>query len=274
MNLTPSEPILIISDLHLGHRVCAIRSPSELEPLIAQTRTLVLNGDTAEMRTSADRAVGRQAAAEIARIAHGYGTKVIFINGNHDPTISKQDHLDLADGNVLVTHGDILFLGVAPWSPKARAFRTIHRRVLTDLGPEALYKFEKRLLATKRTAIKLQMLAHPLTRGRFPGLRLLARQFWPPYRPFMILKAWLDTPRLATELLESLKPQTRIIIIGHTHRRGIWQRHNRVVINTGGYVPSVSALGVLIEGKKLEVRSVERVNQKLVLGKLKARFEV
>ena len=273
MNLTPTEPILVISDLHLGHKVCAVRSPGELEPLMAHARTLVLNGDTAEMRTAADRVVGRQAAAEVARIAHGYGTKVIFINGNHDPTISKQDHLELVDGNVLVTHGDILFLGVAPWSPKAKAFRRIHRRVLTDIGTEALYKFEKRLLATKRTAIKLQMLERPLTRGRFPILRLVARQFWPPYRPFMIMKAWIDTPRLATELLEGFRPRTQFIIIGHTHRRGVWHRHNRVVINTGGYVPSVSALAVLIEGKKLEVRRVEHLNQKLVLGKLKARFE-
>jgi UDP-2,3-diacylglucosamine pyrophosphatase LpxH len=274
MSLTPTEPILIVSDLHLGHRVCAVRSPSELEPLMGHAQTLVLNGDTAEMRTGADRVVGRQAAAEVARIAHENGVKVIFINGNHDPTISKQDHLDLADGNVLVTHGDILFLGVAPWSPKAKAFRTIHRRVLTDIGPDALYKFEKRLLATKRTAIKLQMLHRPLTHGRFATLRLLARQFWPPYRPFMILKAWIDTPRLATELIESLRPQTRVIIIGHTHRPGVWKRHRRIVINTGGYVPSVTALAVLIEGKKLEVRRVERVKQKLALGKLKARFEV
>ena len=62
------------------------------------------------------------------------------------------------DGRILVTHGDILFLGIAPWSRQALAYQKVHLRALARLGPEALLNFEKRLLATKRTSIKLQLM--------------------------------------------------------------------------------------------------------------------
>ena len=82
-------------------------------------------------------------------------------------TVSSTNHLDLAQGAMLVTHGDILFLDVAPWSRDAGHYRKKHREILEVLGPDAYIDFEKRLLASKRTSIELQMIEEPLTRGRF-----------------------------------------------------------------------------------------------------------
>jgi UDP-2,3-diacylglucosamine pyrophosphatase LpxH len=267
MNLTPTEPTLILSDLHLGHRASLIHDPEQLLPLFREAKTIVLNGDTAELRHQIDRPVGRTLAAHLARVCHSAGAKAIFLNGNHDPTISQIDHLDLASSQILVIHGDMLFLGVAPWSRQAYAYRRIHLRALEHLGPDALLNFEKRLLATKRTSLKLQLLEEPTTRSQFPSLELVGRQLWPPYRPFMILHAWWDTPRLGAKLLRTFRPDTRYLMIGHTHYPGCWQSQGRVIINTGSFVPSFGALAVLLTESSFEIRKVTRYQKKFVLGK-------
>jgi predicted phosphodiesterase len=274
MNLTPTDPTLILSDLHLGHRASLIRDPEQLAPVFREANTIILNGDTAELRHQIDRPVGRMLAAALARVCHSSGAKAIFINGNHDPVISHTDHLDLAEGQMLVTHGDILFLGIAPWSRQAYAYRKVHRRALDQLGPDALRNFEKRLLATKRTSLKLQLLEEPTTRGRFPGLGLIVRQLWPPFRPFMILHAWWETPNLGAKLLQAFRPETRYLLIGHTHFPGCWNHGGRVVINTGSFVLNFGACAVLLKEKSFEIRKIKRYQKNFVLGKRLKEFAI
>jgi predicted phosphodiesterase len=267
MNLTPTDPTLIVSDLHLGHHASLIKDPEQLAPIFREAQTVVLNGDTAELRHQIDRPVGRGLAAHVARVCHSSGAKAIFINGNHDPVISHIDHLDLAEGQILVTHGDMLFLGVAPWSRQAYAYRKVHLRALEHLGPDALLNFEKRLLATKRTSLKLQLLEEPTTRGRLPGLGLVVKQLWPPFRPFLILRAWWKTPELGAKLLQAFRPEARYLVIGHTHYPGCWSFGERVIINTGSFVFHFGAFAVLLNNKRFEIRRIERFRKNFVLGK-------
>ena len=274
MSLTPTEPTLILSDLHLGHRASRIKDPEQLAPLLGGSSSIIFNGDTAEMRHATDRPVGRKFAAELARICHQQGKKAFFVNGNHDPTVSNINHLDLHQGAVLVTHGDILFLGLAPWSRVAKHYRTKHRQILDNLGPEDFTDFEKRLRAAKRTTIELQMIEPALTSERLPGLRLFIRQFWPPFRPLMIVKAWWETPGLAANLGRVFRPQARFIFVGHTHFPGAWKVDPRIVINTGGFVPPFSAYVAIIDSKKIELRQVVSYKSKFVLGKRIAGYAI
>jgi predicted phosphodiesterase len=274
MNLTPCDPTLILSDLHLGHRASRIRDPEQLASVFREAKTIILNGDTAELRHQIDRPVGRKLAATLARVCHSSGAKAIFINGNHDPVISHFDHLDLLENQMLVTHGDMLFLGIAPWSRQAYAYRRVHLRALDQLGPDALLNFEKRLLAAKRTSLKLQLLEEPTTRGRFPGLGLIARQFWPPFRPFMILQAWWKTPKFGARLLQAFRPGARYLLIGHTHFPGCWDYNGRVIINTGSFVLNFGAHAVLLNDKNFEIRKIDRYQKNFVLGKRLRKFEI
>ena len=274
MNLTPTEPTLILSDLHLGHRASRIKSPEQLAPLLRDMGTVIFNGDTAEMRHTKDRPLGRKLAAELARTCHSLGVKAIFVNGNHDPTISEVNHLDLEEGSVLVTHGDILFLGVAPWSREAKEYLEAHLEILGDLGPESFADFEERLLAAKRTALRLQMVEKPTPQGKVPVLALFARQLWPPTRPFMILRAWWETPGLAANLARVFRPCARFVIIGHTHWPGIWKKTPRVIINGGSFIPEFGALAVVLHNGTLEVRRVESTNGEFVLGRVQAKHSI
>ena len=271
---TTSDPTIIISDLHLGHRASQIRDPEELVPILKEARSVVFNGDTVEMRTPVDRPVGRHMAAVVARLCHSIGCRATFINGNHDPAVSRIDHLDLMDGRILVTHGDILFLGVAPWSRQALAYRRIHLRALANLGPDALMNFEKQLLAAKRTSIKLQLMERPVTEhSKAPNLAVLVQQFWPPHRPFMILRAWLQTPTLAARLCDLFRPNAKYVMVGHTHYPGYWKRGPVTVINTGSYVLHFGALAVLLDGESIEIRKVVKQKDGFALGKRVARFQ-
>ena len=74
MSLTPTEPILILSDLHLGHRASLIENPEQLAVLLRGPGSVIFNGDTAEMRTPEDRTIGRRLAADLARVCHHAGT--------------------------------------------------------------------------------------------------------------------------------------------------------------------------------------------------------
>jgi predicted phosphodiesterase len=274
MIFAPTEPVLILSDLHLGHRASLIKNPEQLAAMMKGPGSVVFNGDTAEMRTDEDRVVGRKLAADLARVCHQVGRRAFFVNGNHDPTVSNTNHLDLSSGSVLATHGDILYLGVAPWSRDAHHYLRKHRQILDRLGPDGYADFEKRLLATKRTSIELQMIERPLTRGCAPELRLLLRNAWPPWRPLKIAKAWLELPRLADDLAHAFRPRARFIVVGHTHYPGVWKVGQRVIINTGGFVPYFGALTVLIESGRLEVREVKVSKKKFVLGKLRGNFPI
>jgi predicted phosphodiesterase len=265
MSLTPIEPVLILSDLHLGHRASLIEHPEQLVPLLHGAGSVIFNGDTAEMRNAEDRLVGRKLAADLARICHQVGTKAFFVNGNHDPTVSNTNHLDLESGAILVTHGDVLFLDLAPWSRDAKHYRLKHRQILAKLGPKDFADFEKRLLATKRTAIELQMIEEPLTRGRSTGFQLFVRQFWPPFRPLMIVKAWCEVPRRAANLARVFRPEARFVIVGHTHYPGAWNVALRVVINTGSFVPYFGTCATIIESGRLEVRRIDCFNRTFML---------
>jgi predicted phosphodiesterase len=274
MTLTPTDPVLILSDLHLGHRASRIDDVSRLEPLIRPFRTAIFNGDTAELWHASDRPFGRKLTADLARFCHQVGCKAIFINGNHDPDISEVNHLDLHGGALLVTHGDILFLGVAPWSKEAKQYLSAHRRILKDLGEDALGSFEHQLLATKRASLELQMWESPANKASLPGLRLLAFQFWPPTLPFKIIHAWWHTPSLAADLMKLFRPQAQVILIGHTHYPGVWRRSGRVIVNTGSFLNYMNALAAIIEGERLEVRWVNQRNGRFTLGKVKEVFNV
>jgi predicted phosphodiesterase len=267
MSLTPTEPTLILSDLHLGHRSCLIKDPEQLVPLFQECAAVIFNGDTAEMRTPEDQRVGRRMAAELARVCHHAGAKTLFVNGNHDPTISHINHLELANGVVLVTHGDILFLGVAPWSKDARHYLNAHKKILKELGPETLSDLEHQLRASKQASLALQSIETSTTEGTARRFGLFLRQLWPPDRPFKILQAWLELPERGANLCAIYRPEARFLLLGHTHYPGIWRHLGRTIINTGSFVPYLPAYGVLLDSDRLAIRKIERTRKGFEFGR-------
>jgi UDP-2,3-diacylglucosamine pyrophosphatase LpxH len=269
------EPIRIISDLHLGLSASSLEKALQLAPLLTGAASVVFNGDTVETRFPADRDKSAVLLAEIAATCRAAGVQPVFINGNHDPVLSPLNHADLCDGAVLVTHGDLLFHDISPWVKKyASVMGAAHTRLLAGFGDDALLDFEKHLDASKRAALAVELKDLRLPHGPLSQILFMLRQCWPPDKPFRILKCWHDTPRRATALAQTFRPQAHILILGHTHRAGIWHAGPRIIINTGSFVSFAKRLAVDVARNTVIVRKIARTGGgDFVLGKEIARFD-
>jgi UDP-2,3-diacylglucosamine pyrophosphatase LpxH len=249
-------PITVLSDLHVGHPASRITDANQLAPLFRDAASVVFNGDTVEMLWLCNREKAQGQLERIAEVCLAQGARPIFLNGNHDPVASSASHLDLVGGAILVTHGDVLFHEIAPWGREGKVLGEEHSRILQGMCEAARSDFEERLVAAKRTSLALEMHEPRAPRGRLPGLRLALREGWPPWRAFGIIRYWILTPRLADEVASRFRPEARFVLIGHTHRAGIWERRGRIIVNTGSFLPLSKKYAVRIERSRLEVRKI------------------
>ena len=73
-----------------------------------------LDSETTELQREIDRL-----RADLRAWLATFDRPTTVLTGNHDPDVSPHHTLDLADGRVFVTHGDILFDSIVPWSRDA-----------------------------------------------------------------------------------------------------------------------------------------------------------
>ena len=268
------EPIRILSDLHFGHPASLIEEIEQIAPLLRGVPTVIFNGDSVEMRFLEDRPTAFENMERIGEACLAVGARPLFINGNHDPIISASNHCDLADGAILITHGDMLFHDISPWSAEARFIGPAHTAALDEMEENVFHNFEERLKASKRAALAVELHKSRLPSGRLARVATFARECWPPWRPLQIIRVWLISPSRAVALGRVFRPQARFIIIGHTHYGGIWRIGPRTIINTGSFLPFSGRLALELMGSVLSVYSIDRRKRRFELGRLVARFEV
>jgi predicted phosphodiesterase len=250
------EPIRILSDIHFGHPASCIERVEQLVPLYEGAKTIVFNGDTVELRYRRGRRIGMRNSLYIRESCQAAGVRPVFLNGNHDPMLSELCHVDLVDGAVLVTHGDLLFHDISPWSHDAEVLAAAHTRELAGFTEDALLDLEKRLKASKRAALCIELHKTGMRRDKLAALRTVLRECWPPWRPFQIFHSWTVTPGKAEALAKAFRPRARFILIGHTHFSGCWHRGPRVIINTGSFLPLSGRMAIDIAGRKLTARRI------------------
>jgi len=222
---------------------------------------VVFNGDSVELRFLKGRLSGQRNVEALRQACLGEGAQPMFINGNHDPIISQDSHLDLVGGAVLVTHGDLLFHDISPWSSEAVIIKKAHTEVLEALGDDAFHDFETRLKASKRAAMAMELHKTNLPRGPLASIATVLRECWPPWRSLEIVRCWVVTPEKAVALARVFRPRARLIIIGHTHLCGIWRRGPRIVINTGSFLPVGGRLIVDVFEDRVTLRKVARAGR-------------
>ena len=269
----PAPLIRIFSDLHFGDPRSTLRQLASLTPLLAGADEIILNGDTVDTvapETFADQATVRAFFASA-------GPRVTFISGNHDPDISELTELSLADDRIWVTHGDILFDHIAPWSHHAPALRSHLAELRAGATPAELAQLETRFRHHRRASHAL--LSDPDFYRKNPPrspLRTL-RNVFPPRRLIAILRAWRDAPRLAADLARHHRPRAQVVILGHTHRPGVWrlERAPRItVINTGAFARPFGPVFVEIRGAAVRVVRIARQGDTFAPGRVLAEFTV
>ena len=227
-----NEPIRILSDLHLGHKVSRIGQVAALRPLLAGMGTVVFNGDTWE--EMGQQYCGHSAAMleELRELCAGEGATAVFLSGNHDPGWPGPGWLELANGRVIVTHGDALMHDSSPWK---REILNSQQQVkeLWQRFPAANHDPEERVRIAREIACLLRSAEYPKGRG-------FIQRAWdaalPPQRAFMMIHAWCTQGAMGARFCERYFPQAEALVVGHLHQRGCWVSKGRLVINTGSFV--------------------------------------
>jgi len=231
---TLTEPVRIVSDLHLAHRVSRIARVSALRPLLAGAGTVVFNGDTWQELAPTVVARSAEMLDELRSLCAEEGCQALFLPGNHDPGWAGPGWLELAGGRIVVTHGDALCFDGSPWK----------REVLT--GRRRVLELWRQHPAAATDAVARLRLAREMARAlpsqEEPYGRRLWQQVWdaayPPLRALRILQAWWGQSAAGMAFCQRYFPRAEVLIIGHFHWHGCWRKDGRMVINTGSFVGS------------------------------------
>jgi predicted phosphodiesterase len=226
------EPVRILSDLHLGHKVSRIPRVAALRPLLEGAGTVIFNGDTWQELSRSFRKGSGAMLEDLKSLCAELGCEAVFLSGNHDPGWPGKGWLTLAGGRILITHGDALLYDGAPWKRELLTHQEKVRGIWAD-HPLACSDPEVRLRLARQIAAAFPTRRHPHGRA-------LWRRTWdalmPPQRALKILEAWATQAQAGGNFCDRYFPQTEIMIIGHFHFAGSWLVRGRRIINTGSFV--------------------------------------
>jgi len=259
----------ILSDLHFGHPASYLTRLEMLAPLLEGVDHLVFNGDSVETRFAKTRPEGQERFARLQEFVARY-SPATFLTGNHDPDITPLHHLDLAENSLFITHGDAFFPGISPWSRDAVALLRACTEALAALPPSPT--LSERLAALRRAILTQEHIGprpHHLARTR--TLHGFVQEAWPPTRPFIMLQCWLTSARKAAAFAMNHRPDSRAVVMGHTHRAGIRKIGPRHIINTGSFLPYSGRLLVDLAGEELCIRRIDRRHDGFHPGAMVAR---
>ena len=253
----PSKLTRILSDLHYGDRASRIDRLAQLRPLIGESDALVLNGDTLDTRPGPAPAHTAACRGEVQAFVAAVGQPVTLLTGNHDPDFSQEHAVELAGGRVVVTHGDIVFEDIVPWGLDAPLIRTRIAAALAALPPAERTDLQKRFAIWRQVAAGIPQRHQSERNGLKYLVRFLADTVWPPLRVVRILRAWRIYPPLVAELARTYWPHAKFIVVGHTHRPGVWRQPGGVtVINTGSFCPPLGGSAVDVTATRVVVRRI------------------
>jgi hypothetical protein len=226
------EPIRILSDLHLGHKVSRIRHVSALRPLIAGVSTVILNGDTWQEVENPFRDLSEQMLADFISLCADEGVEPVFLPGNHDPGWPGCGWIELAGGRVIVTHGDALMFDSSPWKREI-LHSTDKVNELWERHPDASHDPNERLRLARD-------IARTLCSVEFPHGRHFIQRAWdaaiPPKRAAKMLEAWFTQGSMGSRFCETYFPKAEALIVGHFHYHGRWLHRGRLIIDSGSFM--------------------------------------
>lgn len=245
--MSDKRPVLIISDLHLG-RSRMVETAEEVAPLVDAASILIINGDCAELHINEWAETAARELESLRDRCRRSGTRLVLLSGNHDPQLSPDRHLMLADDSVFVMHGDAIDPALAPWSDSASIIRDRRREVETG-QPEQERNSLPGIFHACREAAAAEWLVHG-DLGKPTSLLGVARK---PRKLAAITRFWISNPRKVNAFAETHAPRSRAVIVGHSHRAGIRRIGSRDIINTGAFGIPGPALGVVLDEDGLHV---------------------
>ena len=235
---TLAEPVVVLSDVHLNAWSDWRGDLEELRGLWTGARTVIFNGDTMNRNLSRPPARREKVFALIRRLCEQDGAAAVIIGGNADYHVPGPRHVTLADGRILVLHGDVVFDNISPWRGNAPRMGAVRAAVLEAMDPRQRNTLEGQLESVREA---LRMVESGQTGVERDSRRILRRLYWyfrwvtRPWRVLRVLWIWHIMPARAGAFLARYAPEAECMIFGHAHHHGMWRARGRTVINTGGF---------------------------------------
>jgi predicted phosphodiesterase len=264
MSIDMTQRTVIVSDLHLGRPRYGVSSAEALRPIWQDAKRVIVNGDVAEVHHPKHQAIAALETLRLADLCESDEVELTLLSGNHDPYITDERHLLLADDAIFVTHGDALHPAIVPWARGHARIRDAHDAALEAVSPEDRDSLETRLRVSQHACYSewkdLDRLAEEARHASPLGMLLR------PHAAIQVLRYWKAFPEMAARFAAAYAPEAKFIVMGHTHRPGLWEIGPRVVINTGSYGFPGRPRAVVVEGEQISVYDVVRKGSKYHLA--------
>ncbi|HEU5078330.1 MAG TPA: metallophosphoesterase [Opitutaceae bacterium] len=260
----------IISDVHYGDPAGLVHDLQRLAPLLDGADRFVINGDALDTQVLENPS---EPLGELNALLAAHAPEHVLITGNHDPDISNVHEMLLADERVWVTHGDVFFDEIAPWSKLVPELRRRIQHHTTNISAAEMKRLEVRFGIFRKVCLKLPREHNPHDRGMGPRIMRIAKAVFPPNRFLAMLRVWREMPAIAASVARAQRPTARVIVAGHTHSQGFWQQPDGIiVVNTGCFCVGRTALAVDLVGEQVRIRRIERRLGEFRLGPLVNQF--
>ncbi len=245
---------IILSDLHLGHTCAKLAGADGLRQLFEGAHEVILNGDSVEQRCDTDEA--SRHIKSLQEVATRSGAHLRFLTGNHDPHVSEEHFVEFFEGRLLVMHGDAVFPGISPWGRKAGAIANWHLEAVRKEEASGRLSLKRRLEIARAASLQMPV-QHWMSAKQKGSFFTILRRVMVPYKAWGIIKCWWEAARLTESFCATYAPQASVIVVGHTHRRGICRRNGRLLVNLGGYLPGSEAYALSIQPSRVLLHAVE-----------------
>jgi predicted phosphodiesterase len=239
-----------------------------LRPVLAGVDHLILAGDIWQQRLIG---LGGEAAKRLLKdlleMLDELGISHEVLRGNHDPK-GGAGVTWLANREVLVTHGDAIYDDATPWSRQIGKYR--------EEVSAIIQRFESRSHLAAACADRAKEIAQTLNVVSLPKIpppfNFFATALWPPSRTFEMLRVWNEMGRGGLRFLEHSGEGAKVLVCGHFHRAGIWERRGKVMINTGAFMKGSRPWAVDLHEGMLTASALRLSDGSFVMGEVKGRW--
>lgn len=245
-----------VSDLHLGNEKSTIQTLEQVRFLLEGCDVLIVCGDLSEVRGSRRGSREERMLEEWKELCQKAGVELVQLAGNHDPL--GNDYFDLLRGRFIAFHGHCLFKEGSPWGREYINNRALYQQVIKGM-PEADNEISARMELAKKVA-----LIEPANYDTAPDslilksriIRALYHVFWPPVRPWNIMRAWLTMKGRVVRFRQKFFPDAQVICFGHFHKRFVFKKGNCLYVNLGAYFQYAQSYVLDVTHDLLQVREV------------------
>jgi len=237
---------------------------------------VVFNGDTVGGRETNNGTSAEEILTYISKLCAKDGTEAVFLAGNSDYFLDVTKHLLLAEGRILIMHGDVIFPEMSPWWDESHLYRAARDSALRKMPERMRSTLEGQLSSTRKAMSELANDdSCENNNGSFSNrIQQLQRWLAKPRRGWAIIRAWKNMPSMAAKFTAQYADEAKFIIIGHTHRAGVWRVADKIVVNTGSFVGFGQPFIAHFTDDKLLVQKLVRKQDKFFPDKTIASFSL